>query len=268
MLLRIFLFILGFAFTAQCGFAATPAHRLSKKEIAKAERVKSLSIPSSGALLAALNKLDQPNWKTEYVPPIPVSYDSREQAAFDLGTLITDAYLALEARDTQQVKNCGRDIVSLAKTLGVSETLMRRDNSLNGFADANAWSTLHEELDAIHNEIALALVHQSDSDLTTLLRVGAWMRSMDAVSGWTAAHYSVANARLLQIPALAADLQKEVLAVSPRTQKDRSVQLLVKQLPFIVKLCSNSPAPLDPPQVKSLHNTLHNLLHDFTKPKP
>src|SRR5258707_9393277 len=45
--------------------------------------------------------------------------------------LIADGFIAVEAKDGQQVKNIGSDIIKLAKALGVSEKLLGRGSSIN-----------------------------------------------------------------------------------------------------------------------------------------
>ena len=46
--------------------------------------------------------------------------------ALNLGTLIADGYIAVEAHDGQQVKNIGKDVLALAKKLSVSQSVLAR----------------------------------------------------------------------------------------------------------------------------------------------
>ena len=50
-----------------------------------------------------------------------MNYKTRPQIALNIGGLIADGFIAVEAQDTQQVKNIGGDIVKMAKALGVSD---------------------------------------------------------------------------------------------------------------------------------------------------
>src|SRR5258708_1495931 len=122
------------------GAAAASPGSLSAQEMAQAAKLDSFSVPTPGELLAALNKVGKPNWQAQYRPPIPTNFTSRPQIALNLGGLIADGYVAIEAEDSQQVKNTGKDIVTLAKTLGVSENVLRRGKSIEDFADNNEWS--------------------------------------------------------------------------------------------------------------------------------
>ena len=124
---------------------AEPA-RLPADQLAKAVRSDSISIPTPGELFAALEKPGKTDWSGQYRGPIPVTYRNRAQIALNLGGLIADGFVAVEAKDSQQVKNIGSDIIKLAKALGVSQNLLSRGNSINEFAENNEWDTLQEEL--------------------------------------------------------------------------------------------------------------------------
>src|SRR5206468_8124146 len=126
--------VFALAMPISCGFAAE-AKKLTADEMTKAAKTDALTIPTPGELMAALNKVAKPNWQQQYRQPIPTAFTSRPQIALNLGGLIADGYLAVEAEDSQQVKNIGKDIVALAKTLGVSENVLRRGKSLTDFAE-------------------------------------------------------------------------------------------------------------------------------------
>jgi len=85
--------------------------------------------------------------------PISTAYKNRAQIALNLGSLIADGFIAVEAKDSQQVKNIGTDIVKMAKALGVSEHVLSRGNSINEFAENDEWDALQEELEATQNEV-------------------------------------------------------------------------------------------------------------------
>ncbi|PYJ69438.1 MAG: hypothetical protein DME76_08930 [Verrucomicrobia bacterium] len=106
--------------------AATDTARLPAAQLQKAVRSDSISIPTPGELFAALEKPGKTNWSAQYREPIPMTYRNRAQIALNLGGLVADGFIAVEAKDSQQVKNIGSDIIKLAKALGVSEKLLSR----------------------------------------------------------------------------------------------------------------------------------------------
>src|SRR5438552_2610326 len=114
--------------------------RLSPNELLQAIKSDSVTIPTPGELFVALAKPGKPDWAARYRGPIAMNYRTRAQIALNLGGLIADGFVAVEAQDTQQVKNIGSDIVKMAKALGVSENVLARGNSINQFAENNEWS--------------------------------------------------------------------------------------------------------------------------------
>ena len=96
--------------------------------------------------------------------------------ALNLGTLIADGYIAVEAHDGQQVKNVGKDVLALAKKLSVSQSVLARGQSIAQFAENSAWEQLNEELEATQNEVKKALEENRDTDLITLVSIGGWIR--------------------------------------------------------------------------------------------
>ncbi|HYJ05880.1 MAG TPA: hypothetical protein VEX43_12150, partial [Chthoniobacterales bacterium] len=119
--------------SAVMAFAAEPAP-LPADQLAKAIKTDALTIPTPGELFAALEKPGKPDWAGQYRTPIPMTYRNRAQIALNLGGLIADGFIAVQAQDSQQVKNIGTDIIKLAKALGVSENVLSRGNSINEFA--------------------------------------------------------------------------------------------------------------------------------------
>src|ERR1700746_2085982 len=122
--------------TAMAGTAAE-APRLSSDQLAKAVRNDAISIPTPGELFAALGKPGKPNWSGQFRGPIPPPYKNRPQIARNPGGLSADGFIAVEAQDSQQVKNIGTDIIKMAKALGVSENILRPGNSIKKFPAKN-----------------------------------------------------------------------------------------------------------------------------------
>src|ERR1700747_1237877 len=141
------LFVIAFLLGCCALIGAEPA-RLPAEQMAKAIRTDSISIPTPGELFAALEKPGKPNWVGQYRGPVPSTYSNRAQIALNLGGLIADGFIAVEAQDSQQVKNIGTDIIKLAKALGVSQNVLSRGNSINEFAENDEWDALQEELEA------------------------------------------------------------------------------------------------------------------------
>jgi hypothetical protein len=155
---------------------------LTAAQRAKAESVAAVTVPTPAEFFDAIDKISRPDWAAFYRDPGPTTFPTRPQTAFNLGALVADGYIAVEAQDGQQVKNTGKDIVALARALGVGENVLARGKSISDFADKNDWFALREELEATTNEVRRAMIDQRDEALASLILAGAWLRSLEVGS--------------------------------------------------------------------------------------
>jgi len=218
--------------------AAGEGQHLSSDQMAKAAKSDAITVPTPGELFAALGKSGKINWSAQYRPPIPTTYGNRAQIALNLGGLIADGFIAVEAKDGQQVKNIGSDIMKLGKALGVSEQLLSRGNSINEFAEHNEWDTLQEELEATQNEVKTSMQSHADQDLVILVTLGGWIRGTQVVTGAIVKNYNESAAKVLREPVLVHFMQSKLNAISPELRQDPLVKDVSDQLTAIEKLVS------------------------------
>ena len=224
------------AVATACVANAADPQPLTPEQMASAVRTDTISIPTPGELFAALSKPGAPNWAAQYRGPIPMTYRNRAQIALNLGGLIADGFIAVEAQDSQQVKNIGTDIIKLAKALGVSENVLGRGKSINEFAENNEWSALREELEATQNEVKTSMQSNRDQDLVILVSLGGWIRGTQVVSGSVMKNYDEATAKTLRQPALVSFIQSKIKDVSPEVQNEPLVKSVSEQLGEVQKL--------------------------------
>jgi hypothetical protein len=241
---------------------------LSADEMKNAASVDSLTIPTPGEFFVAIEKEGKPNWSSQYRPPVSINSTDRAQIALNLGTLIADGYIAVEAHDGQQVKNVGKDVLALAKKLSVSQSVLARSESIAQFAENNQWDQLNEELEATQNEVKKALEENRDTDLITLVSVGGWIRGTEVVTGLLVENYDAEDAKLLRQPALVSFLKSKLAALPDKIQKDPLVQNLSREIDGIQKMVS---FPVDhvptPDEVKNLNLAAGKLTKEIGGPE-
>lgn len=254
------------AFVCLCASAAGQGTPLTPEEISGAALVDSLSIPMPGEFMAALNKLGKLDWSTKFRPPIATNYSSRPQTALNVGGLIADGYIAIEAEDGQQVKNLGKDVIALAKVLGVSKDVVERASSIASFAEKKEWDQLKEELESTQNEVKTAMAEAKDQDLVTLITVGGWLRGVEVISSHVAANYTAPGAQLLRQPGIVTFLNKNLDALPEKVREDVSVKSVRKKMGEIEKFIA---FPLDkaPSQddVKQLNKLASEAVKEMSK---
>lgn len=250
-------------------FVGAEETSLPPEQMAHAARTDSMTIPTPGELFAALQKPGKPNWTSAYRGPIPTTYKDRAQLALNLGGLIADGFIAVEAQDSQQVKNIGSDVLKLAKALGVSQNVLSRGHSINDFAESNQWDSLQEELEANQNEVKSSMQNHSDQDLVILVSVGGWIRGTQVVSGSVAANYDERAAKVLRQPALVNFIHTKLNDIAPELRNDPLVKSVNDQLGNLEKLVSFPPgqAP-SPDDVRKVHEVVTGLIHQIqSKPE-
>ena len=224
-----------------CALIGAEPARLPAEQMAKAVKSDAISIPTPGELFAALEKPGKPNWVGQMRGPVATGYKNRAQIALNLGSLIADGFIAVEAKDSQQVKNIGTDIIKLAKALGVSENVLSRGNSINEFAENNEWDALQEELEATQNEVKSSMQTHRDQDLIILVSVGGWIRGTQAVSSAVMQNYDERAAKVLRQPALVSFIQSQLKEVSGDVKDEPLVKDVSSELPAVEKLVNFPP---------------------------
>jgi hypothetical protein len=245
--------------------AAEPA-ALSQDQLAKAIKIDSLTIPTPGELFAALEKPGKPDWAGQYRTPIPMTYRNRAQIALNLGGLIADGFIAVEAQDSQQVKNIGTDIIKLAKALGVSENVLSRGNSINEFAENSEWDVLHEELEATQNEVKASMQSHQDQDLVILVSLGGWIRGTQAVTASVIKNYDEQSGKVLRQPAVVSFIHSKINDISQELKNEPLVKSVNDQLANIEKLVGfpvGKGPTLD--EVKKLNEAVSKLMDEIQR---
>ena len=234
MLRRIFLIVLaGAAAWARARDAASAGTGLTAEQIRGASVSEKFSIPSPGELLAAFGKTGKPDWSAMVRKSPAGTFTSRPQIALNLGALIADGCLAVEAQDKQEVKNISREIKNLAKGLGLEHDLVSRSNSIADFADNRQWNALSEEFEAVQNELAAAMEGRQDHAFVTLMALGGWLRTVEIISGHLTTNYTPEGARALRQPAVVGYFIQQLGMMPAKISASPMITGLRRELPKI-----------------------------------
>src|SRR4051812_13777580 len=255
--------VIAFLLGCCAAIGAEPA-RLPPDQMAKAIRIDAISIPTPGELFAALEKPGKPNWVGQMRGPVGTNYKNRPQIALNLGGLIADGFIAVEAQDAQAVKNIGTDIIKMAKALGVSENILSRGNSINEFAENSEWDALQEELEATQNEVKSSMQSHRDQDLVILVSVGGWIRGTQVVSSSIMQNYDERAAKVLRQPALVNFIHAKMNDISADMRDDPVVKNVSDKLAGLEKLVTFPPAK-SPTQddVRKLNEAVGQIMADI-----
>ncbi len=188
-------------------------------------------MPTPSELFVALGKKGKPDWTAFIRKGATTSFVNRAQLSLNLGSLIADGYLAVEAQDAPLVRNIARDIMALCKGLGVQKQLQDRANNLLEFADSGNWEPLLEELESVQNEVTDAMEANQDKDYVILVLLGGWLRGTEVVTSYLSKNYTPEGARVLRQPAVV-DHFVQKLAKMPKKIIDTDLMTEVRTTLF------------------------------------
>ena len=242
---------------------------LDREQMRSALFLETVTLPSPGEFLAAVDKQFQPNWSQLLRPTVPVTTHRREHLALQLGVLLADGFVAIEAQDSQAAKNNGRDVLNLGRKLNVSQNVLARGQNISDLADKSDWRTLREELDAMQNDIRLSMQEQNDQDLLVFLMIGSWIRQMEIASNLLEKNPIPDATGLLVQPAILDHLLERLGDLPEKTRETPLAQSFSTRLETLrTPMRKGSYAPLSDEAVREISATMADLLHATAAPPP
>ena len=90
--------------------------------------------------------------------------------------MIADGFIAVQAEDAPSVKEIGQRVVSLAKGIGVGNSIVPHAKAITEAADRRNWPAVRQELDRTQNSVQQAMNEVHDEKLSQLVSLGGWLR--------------------------------------------------------------------------------------------
>ena len=187
-------------------FRASPfgSHSAAVIDLSKfpAAAVDEVVVPVPSEIFSVLDKLGSPNWKAEMRDNLGKNTGNRAQVALLLGTVIADGFIAVEAENSESVKQIGQEVLNLADAINVRKAVIARSKSIMDKADSKNWRAVREELDGALQDVRSAMVELGDADLAQLVSIGGWIRGTEVLTSIVGKNYSASGAELLNQPEL------------------------------------------------------------------
>jgi hypothetical protein len=185
--------------------AAQPAKTIAVQQFPKeAKLVDQVVVPVPSEVFAVLDKLGKPSWPEVLRPQKTMAAPTggKEQVSLMLGVVIAEGFIAVEAENSEEVKNIGNSVRSLAKAIGVERAVRNRANSIVEFADKRRWMDVRKELDLALADVRQAMIELNSESLAQLVSLGGWLRGTEALATVVGKSYSKDGAELLHQPVL------------------------------------------------------------------
>src|SRR5437879_8845308 len=104
-------------------------------------------VPVPNESFGALNKLGPVNWKEHVRSDKGPNFTERPRIALLLGTVIADGFIAVQAEDAPTVKEIGQRVLTLAKGIGVGNSITPHAKAIIDGADKRKWEDVSRERD-------------------------------------------------------------------------------------------------------------------------
>jgi len=230
--------------------ADAPARQIDLNRF-PATKLDNVVVPLPSEVFNVLDKLGTPDWRGELRNPNINNRGERAQIALLLGSVVAEGFVAVEATDRERVKQVGRDVLQLARAIGVEKTVLARTNSILTKADSDDWVGVRRELDGALSDVKNAMIQLRDDQLAHLVSLGGWLRGTEVLTSIVGKSYSADGADLLNQPDLLKYFQERLAGMPPRLRNNQLVSKVQKGLDEISPLINQK---ITPASVKRIHD--------------
>jgi hypothetical protein len=147
--------------------------------------------------------------------PARMSQD-RADLAIELGFLIADGFLVVQAEQLDQVEELAKDLTRYGKALGAGDRVNRHAASLLDSAKNKNVEQLKKELTATQRDVEQELVSLRDADLAHLISLGGWIRALEVSTVAVDKQFSPERARKVMREDIADYYTESVAGLEPR----------------------------------------------------
>jgi hypothetical protein len=224
--------------------------------------VHGVAVPVPKEIFRSLDQFRDANWSAVKRPEIArwKSHGDQAQIATLLGVEIAEGFIAMEAKDSAEVKNIGDSVLSLAGGLGIRERALRRSRSIMEFTDKNEWSEARKEWDGVLSDLQSGMIEIKSEHLAQLVSLGGWLRGTEALSALVLQNYSPERSNLIRQPALVDYLENQLRATSSDIRARPIVVKLLDGIEKIRSLIESENGPVSEETVRKVHDVCAELV--------
>jgi hypothetical protein len=178
------------------------------------EFVSDVVVPVPSEIFSVLDKLGEPNWQQEVRKPKLAKSGDRVRLALQFGSTVAEGFVAVQAQDKDAVKDIGRDVIDLATSLGLIQSVRPHAQAILDAADKSDWSAIRREFDRTQKTVRATMDQMRDGDLSQCVSMGGWLRGTSSVTSIINKNFSEDRAELLNQPMLVEHFIKAIGSMS------------------------------------------------------
>lgn len=206
-----------------------PVDLLDDPHVREELAVNEFTAPSIAKLFDTLQFLmPLPLVETERKMPARMPLD-RADLAIELGFLIADGFLVVEAEQLDKVEDMAKDLTRYGKALGAGDRVNRHAAGLLDAAKKKDVKQLKKELAATQRDVERELITLRDADLAHLISLGGWIRALEVSTVAVDKQFSEERARKVMREDIADYYTESVAGLEPRIS-ERPNYLAIRDL--------------------------------------
>lgn len=193
-----------------------PADLLDDEHMREELGINEFTAPSISKLFDTLQFLmPLPLVETDRPMPARMPLD-RADLAIELGFLIANGFLIVQAEQLDKVESLAADLTRYGKALGAGDRVNRHAASLLDSAKKTDVAQLKKELAATQRDVEAELVSLKDADLAHLISMGGWIRALEVSTVAVDKQFSEERARKVMREDIADYYTESIAGLEPR----------------------------------------------------
>ena len=244
--------------------ADTPPKKIAISDF-PAAAVQDVVVPVPSEIFAVLDKLGNPNWKSQLRDGKAQTPEDRARTALLLGNVIAEGFVAVEAEDSERVKELGRQVLTLAEAINVRKSVIARSKSITDKADQRDWKGVRAEFDGALQDVRGAMQELNDQDLSQLVSLGGWLRGTEVLTSIVQNGFSRDGAELLHQPELVNYFDRCIGSMGSRLRKNPLVSEIRDVLRKIGPIVNQGGENISIDQAKIIHDLTHGVNQQVVK---
>lgn len=193
-------------------------------------------IPIPLEIFASLDKLGQQDWSEEIAARSIQLDANRSRTAMLFGLVVSEGFIAVQAKDKEAVRATGREVLRLAGSLGVADSVEEHANAIVVSAGKGEWTTVRRELDRTRQTVLDKMKELRDEELVDLVSLGGWLGGTEALAGVLKKNYSEEGSDLLNQLDLVKQLKKDFNGLPKRSKRGKLFSQVSKTLDHLESL--------------------------------
>ncbi|WP_395744702.1 hypothetical protein [Prosthecobacter sp.] len=224
-------------------------------------------VPVPSEVFSVLDKLGEPNWRAELrKQDIPITSD-RTKLSLLFGYTVAEGFVAVQAEDKEAVKDIGHDVISLAKSLGLSKSVLPHAQAILDAADKGNWSAIRKEFDQTQKTVKDTMEQMKDTDLSQCVSLGGWLRGTASVTSVVKKSFSADRAELLNQPMLVEHFVSSINKMPAGTRNHDVVKSIQKGLGSVLQQMEGAVDGFSKDAVSDIGKTCDGLLAEILAKK-